>query len=187
MTDFMNILGQTPLFGDRGETLRELGGRFRGERAKVDAGEIVMLVLAALAVGAVFWLLARWAARREGRGAFHNPKQLFRKLADAHRLRFGQRQLLLKAARFAKAPLPATLFLRPDLFDIASAHSQLASRADELAAIKRRLFGPSHEAKFYAPASTKRQDAERQFHEWKAETDARITAIRAQRNGEGHH
>ena len=48
-----------------------------------------------------------------------------------------------------------------------------------------RLYGPSVEAKFHAPASTKRQEAERQFHEWNAETDARIAAIRAQRTGEG--
>jgi integrase len=48
-----------------------------------------------------------------------------------------------------------------------------------------RLYGQSFEAKFYAPASTKRQDAERQFHEWEAETNARVAAIRAQRTGEG--
>ena len=48
-----------------------------------------------------------------------------------------------------------------------------------------RLYGPSVEVKFHAPASTKRPEAERQFHEWKAETDARIAAIRAQRTGDG--
>jgi hypothetical protein len=139
----MSVAVQFALLADRSETLRELGSGFRGERAKVDAWEIAMLVLAALAVGVVFWLLARWAARREGRGAYHNPKQLFQKLAAAHRLSYRERQLLLKAARYAKAPLPASLFLRPDLFDAASAHVQLASRATELSAIKRRLFGTS--------------------------------------------
>ena len=48
-----------------------------------------------------------------------------------------------------------------------------------------RLYGPTLEAKFHAPADTKRQDAERQFHEWEAETNARIAAIRAERKGEG--
>ena len=48
-----------------------------------------------------------------------------------------------------------------------------------------RLYGPSFEAKFYAAASTNRHEAERQFDEWKAETNARIAAIRAQRKGEG--
>ena len=31
------------------------------------------------------------------------------------------------------------------------------------------LHGPRVEAKFFAPASTKRHEAERQFDEWKAE------------------
>ncbi|MFZ0096587.1 MAG: hypothetical protein WAK97_21935, partial [Pseudolabrys sp.] len=44
-----------------------------------------------------------------------------------------------------------------------------------------RLYGQSFEAKFHAPGDTKRQDAERQFHEWEAETNARIAAIRAER------
>jgi len=48
-----------------------------------------------------------------------------------------------------------------------------------------RLHGQSFEVKFYRPANTKRHDAERQFHEWEAETNARIAAIRASRAGEG--
>jgi integrase len=47
------------------------------------------------------------------------------------------------------------------------------------------LHGPRVEAKFFAPASTKRQEAERQFGEWKAEIIVRIAAIRAARKGEG--
>ena len=47
------------------------------------------------------------------------------------------------------------------------------------------LFGQSFEAKFYAPASTKRREAERLFHEWLADVDARIANILAQRRGEG--
>ena len=48
-----------------------------------------------------------------------------------------------------------------------------------------RLHGQSFEVKFYRPASTKRQNAERDFHEWEAETNTRIASIRAQRTGEG--
>jgi hypothetical protein len=48
-----------------------------------------------------------------------------------------------------------------------------------------RLYGASYEAKFTAPADTKRRDAERQFHEWQAEVDTRVAAIRARRTGEG--
>jgi hypothetical protein len=37
-----------------------------------------------------------------------------------------------------------------------------------------RLYGPRLEAKFFAPASTKRHEAERQFDEWKLETNGRM-------------
>ena len=46
-------------------------------------------------------------------------------------------------------------------------------------------FGPRVEAKFYAPASTNRKQAERLFHEWSADVDTRIANIRAERKGEG--
>jgi hypothetical protein len=48
-----------------------------------------------------------------------------------------------------------------------------------------RLYGPRFEAKFFAPASTKPQEAKRLFAEWLAEVEGRITNIRAQRNGDG--
>ena len=48
-----------------------------------------------------------------------------------------------------------------------------------------RLHGAYYEAKFTAPAGTKRQEAERLFHEWQAEVNARIATIRAQRTGVG--
>ncbi len=48
-----------------------------------------------------------------------------------------------------------------------------------------RLHGAHYEAKFSAPAGTKRQEAERLFHEWQADVNARIASIRAQRKGEG--
>jgi len=47
-----------------------------------------------------------------------------------------------------------------------------------------RLYGQRLEAKFFAPASTKRLDVERRFDESKSETNARIAAICAHRKGE---
>ena len=139
----MNVPANILLFADRGETLRDLGGGFRGDRAKVDATEIAIVVLAVASVVAAFWLLARWNASARGtRQSYHNPRQLFRRLAAAHRLSFRERLLLAKAARYVKTSLPSCLFLRPDLFDIAAAHSQLVSKTKELSAIKRKLFTP---------------------------------------------
>jgi uncharacterized coiled-coil DUF342 family protein len=46
-----------------------------------------------------------------------------------------------------------------------------------------RLYGARHEAKFLRPKSTKRHEAARQYHEWLAEVESRIEAIRAERDG----
>jgi integrase len=47
------------------------------------------------------------------------------------------------------------------------------------------LYGPRLEAKFYKPAGTKPNIATQLYNEWLAETERRIAAIRAKRNGEG--
>jgi hypothetical protein len=130
-----------PLLADRSEMLRDLGSAFRGERAKLNLYDVALVVFCIVGVIVVFWLLARFAAWREGRAGYHNPKQLFRRLAAAHRLSLRERQLLNRAARHAKIPLSTSLFLRPDLFDMAASHSQLAAHSEQLSAIRRKLFG----------------------------------------------
>jgi hypothetical protein len=128
------------LFADRSEMLRDLGSGFRGDNAKVDAKDVLIVLAAALVIALAIWLLARYAAWRENRTSYHNPKQLFRRLSSAHSLSMGERKLLLKAARQLKSSFPAGLFLRPDLFESAAADTDLAPRAQELEALKRKLF-----------------------------------------------
>jgi len=48
-----------------------------------------------------------------------------------------------------------------------------------------RLYGARHEAKFFAPKSTKSHEAKRLFGEWLAEVEGRIAAICAVRDGSG--
>ena len=48
-----------------------------------------------------------------------------------------------------------------------------------------RQYGACFEAKKTRPASTERKQAERLFHEWLADVDARIAAIKAEQKGEG--
>ena len=52
---------------------------------------------------------------------------------------------------------------------------------DEYAA----LYGPRREAKFYRAVGTPPAKAKQDFNEWLAETEGRISAIQAQRTGEG--
>jgi integrase len=48
-----------------------------------------------------------------------------------------------------------------------------------------RLYGAHHEAKFFAPKTTKGHEAKRLFNDWLSEVDGRIAAIRAERDGTG--
>jgi hypothetical protein len=140
MTPF-TILAHLPLlFADRGETLRDLGSGFRGDQAKLHFADVAIVVLAGAAVVGLFFFLSRFTSWREGRASFHDPKHLFRKLATAHSLTFKDRYLLVQIARYVSVPLPACLFLRPDLFDAASTHPELSPRAADLLALKRKLF-----------------------------------------------
>ena len=48
-----------------------------------------------------------------------------------------------------------------------------------------RLYGPSLEARFSAPASTKPHVARQRYRDWLSEVEGRIEAIKAERKGEG--
>ena len=48
-----------------------------------------------------------------------------------------------------------------------------------------RLYGARHEAKFFAPKTTKSHEAKRLFGDWLAEVEGRIASIRAARDGTG--
>ncbi len=128
------------LFADRGALLRDMGSGFRGDRARVDATEVAMVIAATIAAVVVFWLLARFASFREGRGSSNNPKLLFRQLCQAHGLSRTQRSLLQQIGERAEvAPVPA-IFLRPELVEAALIDPQFEPFRGDLAALRRRLF-----------------------------------------------
>jgi hypothetical protein len=128
------------LFADRTALLREMGSEFRGERARMDFTEVLMVIAATIAAVVVFWLLARFAALREGRGTVNDPKLLFRQLCQAHGLSRTQRRLLQQVSEQAEvSPAPA-IFLRPEVVDSALADPQFAPFHADLAALRRRLF-----------------------------------------------
>jgi hypothetical protein len=128
------------LFADRGEMLRELGSSFRGEQARLSVWDVAIVLSAGALIVALFFVLSRFTSWREGRSAYQNSRHLFRRLSSAHGLTIRERWLITQAARYVSAPLPACLFLRPDLFDLAAAHPEFADRAAELTELKGKLF-----------------------------------------------
>ena len=137
----MTSIAKLPiLLADRGETLRDLGSGFRGEQARLSVWDVVIVLLAGAVIVALFFVLSRFTSWREGRSAYHNSRHLYRRLATAHGLSIRERWLITQVARYVSVPLPACLFLRPDLFDQAGAHPELADRTAELTDLKHKLF-----------------------------------------------
>ncbi len=128
------------LFADRGALLRDMGSGFRGDRPRVDATEVAMVIAATIAAVVAFWLLARFASFREGRGSSNNPKLLFRQLCQAHGLSRTQRSLLQQIGDRAEVAPPPAIFLRPELVDAALKDPQFEQFRGDLAALRRRLF-----------------------------------------------
>lgn len=56
---------------------------------------------------------------------------------------------------------------------------------DDCRADYKNLYGQGHEAKFYAPVSVGRAEAQRLFHEWEAEVTGRFETIRRTQRGDG--
>jgi hypothetical protein len=131
------------LFADRETLLREMGREFRGERAKVDFTDVLLVVAATVVAVVVFWLLARFAALREGRGPANNPKLLFTQLCQAHGLNRAQRRLLIQLGEQAQVAPTSAIFLRPELLDKALADPQFGPFHADLAALRSRLFSAS--------------------------------------------
>ncbi len=128
------------IFADR-DAYRDLSSGFRGDRAKLDATEITIVVVAIIAALAMFWVLSRLASWREGRGPYHNPQQLFKRLCTAHGLGRKERQSLVQLSRTAQLPLPSMAFFRPDIFDNVAAGTITKLRTSELDLLHAKLFG----------------------------------------------
>jgi hypothetical protein len=92
-----------------------------------------VVVLAAL----TGWRLASGRERRR----INSPHRLLGELCAAHGLGRREQRLLRAAARVLNLQHPARLFLEPHLLAQASQHPLLASRRQELAELRRQLFG----------------------------------------------
>ena len=120
--------------------LQSMGGRFRKGNSSLDGGDIALWVLVLAVVATLFWLLTRFRERQDGPDRTNSPRRLFRELCRAHHLKFSDRWLLWRVARWQRLSQPAKLFLEPERFDTANLSQSLRTKQPQLAQLSERLF-----------------------------------------------
>jgi hypothetical protein len=119
-------------------------------------GNYILTVIGLLsAVIAIWWLHRQWE-RQSGQRASHNPRKLFAVLCAAHKLDRNQQRLLLQLAANYHLPQPATIFLRPDLFDPTHLPPQSAPVLAQIQTLRQQLFGAQLAAAQSTPSSQTR-------------------------------
>ena len=109
---------------------------------KVSLGDVVMLLLALLAIAVIWRRLPSFWQRYSGGRPFNHPQKLFVNLCRAHHLDRTQQRLLLTLAQWHQLPQPATLFLRPELFETDKLGPQFRLQLSQIHAMRQRLFDP---------------------------------------------
>ena len=102
---------------------------------------VAVVVGVALALGLVVWLFCRWLSYRE-RKVVTSPRLLFGELCRAHRLRYGQRQLLVRLAREHDLAHPAKLFVEPALWNVRQLGAWGQQHEAEVHALRDKIFAP---------------------------------------------
>ena len=109
-------------------------------RSTVDTGQMfVWLLVAGGVIGAV--CLGIYVASRAAHRRRHNSHaSLFGGLCQTHQLNHGARNLLKKVAHQHGLSQPARVFTEPEWLDPAGLRGSLRSHAEEVAALRNRLF-----------------------------------------------
>jgi hypothetical protein len=110
---------------------------FREHRARMDSGDLVLLLTAFVVVFTVLWLVARWSERRVRNDS---SLELFWTLTKTHGIGWRDRWLLWRLARAKRLAEPALLFLDPRLTAPQSSHHLAPQATARLKALRRRLF-----------------------------------------------
>lgn len=117
---------------------RAFGSAFRGESARIQVSDVLMILgiiaLVALAVWGLSWLLMR----SEGERRAYSPRKLFAQLCRAHGLDRAQRRLLKRVARHHGLTMAAQLFVEPHRFE--GLELVLADQREALATLRATLF-----------------------------------------------
>ncbi len=147
----------TILIAQTDSRLESFSGGFRKNRAQIDSGDVVLILIGFFAVFIILWLVSRWSERRVRRDS---SLGLFWTLAKAHSISWGDRWLLWRIARAKRMAEPALLFLDPRLTSPQCMHHLAAQSAARLKALRRQFFfGIDRAAE--APADTPDVDAAR--------------------------
>jgi hypothetical protein len=120
---------------------KHMGSKFKGEEAKLHAGDIIVIALIAGIVILGAWALTRFLARQDRLRRFNSPDALFNALCQAHGFNVAERKLLLAHARQQGLEAPGRLFLEPECFEVPP-HSEFTSEEkQQLESLRFRLFG----------------------------------------------
>ena len=124
--------------------LDELASRmadgFRGDRVRLDFGQVAAMLLVAAGLAAVIWFLSRLTGGRDRRSVSNSPAKLFVSLCRTHGLNWKDTWLLWRLARWQQLDDAARLFLEPDHFDLDGLSPSLAAWGERLKSLRSRLF-----------------------------------------------
>ena len=124
----------------RANPLESMGGQFRKGSKSFDSGDVVLWLIVLGVIALAIWLLACFKERQDGPERTNSPRRLFRDLCRAHGLKFSDRWLLWRVARWQRLSQPAKLFLEPERYDAANLSPRLRSRQTQLAKLRDKLF-----------------------------------------------
>ena len=120
---------------------REQFGRgFRGATSQLSWLDLIPYVVGAVLIGVGSAVYSHYNRRNDMTEWCDDPHKLFRELCLAHHLDRASRRLLLQLAGALGLAQPAQVFLTPTAFEAGRVPAVLRGRAEELRALKERLF-----------------------------------------------
>ena len=122
------------------ERLPGLGRNFRGEPVQMHFGKVCLVLALFIGMALVCWMLSRLFDRQPSQRTYFSRRSLFRELCRAHQLDRADCGLLRLLARRNRLTHPATVFLRPELFQPGAIASWLRGKEYRLALLQAKLF-----------------------------------------------
>jgi hypothetical protein len=135
----MNALLESGILLAEPSRLETLGRGFQ-HGSGVSRGNIVLGVFVLVGIVLAVWAAAYWHTHRDRLPWCNDAAKLFWSLCRAHALRWGDRWLLWRVARYQRLDDPARMFLEPQRLDPANLGAVFRTQSARLGAIRARLF-----------------------------------------------